>query len=54
MAIVVFLLLAGMLAAEIALFGVEAAGIVGAVLLALCAALLIARPSRNGKRLVDL
>jgi hypothetical protein len=40
MAFVVFLLLCGMLAAEIALFGFKAAGIVGAVLLACCAAVL--------------
>ena len=43
MAFVVFLLLCGMLAAEIALFGIETAGIVGAVLLVCCAAVLASK-----------
>ena len=42
MALAVLFLLAGMLAAEVALFGVQAAGLVGAALLAV-AALLLAR-----------
>ena len=44
MAFVVFLLLCGMLAAEIALFGFEAAGLVGAALLACCALVLALKP----------
>lgn len=43
MALVVFLLLSGILAAEVALFGFETAGIVGAALLVCCAALLALR-----------
>ena len=43
MAFVVFLLLCGMLAAEIALFGIETAGIVGAVLLVCCALVLASK-----------
>jgi hypothetical protein len=40
MALAVLFLLAGMLAAEVALFGVQAAGVVGAALLAVAAWLL--------------
>ena len=43
MAFAVFLLLLGMLAAEIALLGIHSAGFVGAVLLIACAAVLMAR-----------
>lgn len=43
MALAVLFLLAGMLAAEIALFGVDAAGIAGAVLLTVAAVLLTRR-----------
>lgn len=43
MALAVLFLLAGMLAAEVALFGVQAAGVVGAVLLAVAALLLVRR-----------
>ena len=43
MALAVLFLLAGMLAAEIALFGVDAAGLAGAVLLAGAAVLLLRR-----------
>lgn len=41
MALAVFFLLCGMLAAEVALFGVQAAGLVGALLLAGAAMLLV-------------
>ena len=41
MALAVLFLLAGMLATEVALFGVDAAGIAGAALLAVAAALLL-------------
>ena len=43
MAIVVFLLLGGMLAAEIAVFGIDAAGVVGAALFVACAIVLLSR-----------
>jgi uncharacterized membrane protein YbaN (DUF454 family) len=43
MALAVLFLLAGMLAAELALFGVQAAGIAGAALLVIAAALLTRR-----------
>lgn len=43
MALAVLFLLAGMLATEVALFGVDAAGIAGALLLVVAAALLVAR-----------
>jgi hypothetical protein len=43
MALAVLFLLAGMLAAEVALFGVQAAGLVGAALLAVAALLLVRR-----------
>ena len=43
MALAVLFLLAGMLAAEVALFGVHAAGVVGAALLAVAAMLLVRR-----------
>ncbi|HVF32750.1 MAG TPA: hypothetical protein VM933_06925 [Acidimicrobiales bacterium] len=43
MALAVLFLLAGMLATELALFGVDAAGVAGALLLAGAAALLAAR-----------
>ena len=43
MAGAVFLLLCGMLAAEVALFGIHEAGVVGAALLAACAVVLTAR-----------
>lgn len=49
MAFVVFLLLCGMLAAEIALFGFKAAGVVGAVLLACCAAVLATKQPSIGE-----
>ena len=41
MALAVLFLLAGMLAAEVALFGVDVAGIAGAALLTIAAALLL-------------
>ena len=44
MAFVVFLLLCGMLATEIALFGIETAGIIGAALLVCCALVLAVKP----------
>ena len=43
MALAVLFLLAGMLATEVALFGVDAAGVAGALLLVVAAALLVAR-----------
>ena len=43
MALVVLFLLAGMLATELALFGVDAAGVAGAGLLIAAAALLVRR-----------
>jgi len=43
MALAVLFLLAGMLAAELALFGVQTAGIAGAALLVVAAALLARR-----------
>lgn len=43
MALAVLFLLAGMLAAEVALLGVQAAGLVGAGLLAVAALLLVRR-----------
>lgn len=41
MALAVFFLLCGILAAEVALFGIQAAGVVGALLLAGAALLLV-------------
>jgi hypothetical protein len=41
MALAVLFLLAGMLAAELSLFGVDVAGVVGAVLLAVAALVLV-------------
>lgn len=43
MALAVLFLLAGMLAAEVALFGVDAAGVAGAALLVVAAVLLTRR-----------
>lgn len=43
MALVVLFLLAGMLATEVALFGVDAAGVAGVALLIVAAALLFRR-----------
>ena len=41
MALAVLFLLAGMLAAELSLFGIDSAGVVGAVLLAVAALVLV-------------
>ena len=43
MALAVFFLLAGVLAAELTLFGLEGAGVVGAALFAACAVVLVRR-----------
>ena len=43
MAVAVLFLLVGMLAAEVALLGVDAAGVAGAVLLVVAAAVLVRR-----------
>lgn len=45
MTFAVFLLLNGMLATEIALFGVKSAGVIGAVLLLCCAIALALQPA---------
>jgi hypothetical protein len=47
MALAVLFLLTGMLAAELALVGIDAAGLAGAVLLAIAAALLVHDRARS-------